>query len=389
MTSAPLPPAAPSRRPALSKASPPRAPRRPLSYGALAFALLALSGCASSPELATAAPTTATTLTPQLVASRPSTSPAGLETARIKRPVVITGVRNAGEHGPADDAEAARLLALRIALERALVDSGRYELVKRNDLHRGRAAGGRSPQPGADTLQLSAELLERAGLSTVRLRIHDPASTTTLMEFVGEGVPLSRTTRLFGADKAAADGAPARLGALDHAVRQALQSASAMLGTLPWQAPVLEIEDDKTILIAHGRRLGLKPGILLSIQTREHSLPRGQAQPPVRLPGRVVGEVLIVDNGNGPGQENVAVGALVSGSLRGYEMRELVVRLCRPKGYFGHDFGHDRQCAAKAAAVVGFDAETALLSFEPSLLDEGEAVTTPYSMPVQGPSAVF
>ncbi|MDV7398101.1 hypothetical protein RZS08_42255, partial [Arthrospira platensis SPKY1] len=66
-----------------------------------------------------------------------------------------------------------------------------------------------------------------------------------------------------------------------------------------------------------------------------------------------------------------------------------VVRLCRPKGYFGHDFGHDRQCAAKAAAVVGFDAETALLSFEPSLLDEGEAVTTPYSMPVQGPSAVF
>lgn len=330
---------------------------------------------------------------PQLITSRPSTSSAGLETARIKRPVVITGVRNTGEHGPADDAQAARLLALRIALERALVDSGRYELVKQNDSHRGRAAGRSSPQPSADTLpdtlQLSAELLERPGLSTVRLRIYNPASTTTLMEFVGEGVPLSRMPRLFGTDRAAADGAQARLRALDHAVRQALQSASAVLGTQPWQAPVLEIEDDKTILIAHGRRLGLTPGILLSIQTREHNLPGRQAQPPVSLPGRIVGEVLIVDNGNGPGQENVAVGALVSGSLRGYEMRELVVRLCRPKGYFGHDFGHDRQCAAKAAAVVGFDAETALLSFEPSLLDEAEAVTTPYSMPIQGRSAVF
>lgn len=270
----------------------------------------------------------------------------------IKRPVVITGVYNFNKSGPANDANAARLLALRVALERALIDSGRYELVKWNDSHHDRTAREGNPQPSVDILHLNADLLERDGLSTVRLRIHDPASTTTLMEFVGEGVPVKRTKRLFSSERAANDGADARLGALDHAVRQALQSASAVIATLPWQAPVLDIVNDKTILIANGRRLGLKPGIVMSIQTREHTLLRGQNYAPVRLPGRVVGEILIVDNDNGPNNQNVAVGVLVSGSLRGYEMRQLLVRLCRPKGYFGHDFGHDRQCAAKAASAV-------------------------------------
>lgn len=368
----------------------PQTPCRPFARSTLTVALLALSACASNPALSPTARMAATLpLTPKPSVSLASTSPTGLEATRIKRPVIITGVRNANAHGPVSDADAARLLALRIALERALVDSGRYELVTRSDTHRRGATIGRSPPPSPDTLQLSAELFERAELSTVRLRIHASTSTATLMEFVGEGAPLRRTARLFETDRMAAGGARAGLGALDHAVRQALQSASAVLGTLPWQAPVLEIEGDKTILIAHGRRLGLKPGILLSIQTREHTLPRGPAQPPVSLAGRVVGEVLIVDNTDGHEHANVAVGALVSGSLRGYEMGDLVVRLCRPKGYFGYDFGHDHQCAAKAATVVGFDAETAVLSFEPRLLDEGEVITTPYSLPEEGPSAVF
>ena len=115
---------------------------------------------------------------------------------------------------------------------------------------------------------------------------------------------------------------------------------------------MLKASNDETLLIPGGKRLGLKPGVLLSIQTRERVLGRPGTRAQVAVASRLVGEVLIVDNLDDPERESMAVGTLVSGSLKGYDVRELIVRFCQPKGYFGHDFGHDHQCSAKAAALV-------------------------------------
>ena len=158
---------------------------------------------------------------------------------------------------------------------------------------------------------------------------------------------------------------------------------------VPWQTSVLEAEDDKTVLIAGGKRLGLRPGILLSLQTRESTLtaPRGNAD--ITMAGRIVGELLIIDEGDARQRDGVSVGTLVSGSLHGLDMQELVARFCRPSGFFGHDFGHDRECDSKSAALVSFDPVQALISFETPSRLEGEYKTVPYRMPTQPPSALF
>lgn len=304
----------------------------------------------------------------------PGTKQATLGTTRLKRRVKVL------EHGAlaavtsVDEHEAALLAAL----ERALIESGRYEVIK---------AGGRGdPAADGDAILMAVELVADARVTTVRLHLQDPRSASAKLVFSGEGEPLEKRAGMF----VRRDETKARAAALNYAVSKALLNASAVLGSLPWQAPVLKATDENTVLIPDGKRMGLKPGVMLSIQTREQAIRGPGARSQITVPGRLVGEVLIVDHEEAPGRETMAVGAVVSGSLKGYDPRELVVRFCKPKGYFGHDFGHDRQCGAKAAALVSFDPETALLSFSPEAEDEAEFHPVPHeASPVERPSAVF
>jgi hypothetical protein len=303
----------------------------------------------------------------------PGTKQATLGTTRLKRRVKIL------EHGAlaaatsVDEHEAALLAAL----ERALIESGRYEVIK---------AGGRGDSAAdGDAILMAVERVADARVTTVRLHLQDPRSASAKFVFSGEGEPLEKKAGMFIRQGETKE----RSVALSYAVSKALLNASAVLGSLPWQAPVLKATDDNTVLIPDGKRMGLKPGVMLSIQTREQAIRGPGARSQIAVPGRLVGEVMIVDN-DAPGRETMAVGAVVSGSLKGYDPRELVVRFCKPKGYFGHDFGHDRQCGAKAAALVSFDPETALLSFSPEAEDEAEFHPVPHeASPVERPSAVF
>ncbi len=265
-----------------------------------------------------------------------------------------------------------------MALERALVESGRYEVAK--------AAATAGSGSDGEALHMSVELLDDEHVTTVRLHIRDPRASAAAMVFSGEGIALQHRAGVFNRGGEA----QARARALNFAVGQALRNASAVLGSLPWQAPLLKASNDETLLIPGGKRLGLKPGVLLSIQTRERVLGRPGTRAQVAVASRLVGEVLIVDSLDDPERESMAVGTLVSGSLKGYDVRELIVRFCQPKGYFGHDFGHDHQCSAKAAALVSFDPHTALLSFSPELIEDEAVLAVPHIQPaVAPPSAVF
>ena len=332
-----------------------------------------VAACSTHPIVAPQASVAAASLDQRGVAA--SARHTGLAPARLKRRVHVLehGVDPAGA-GRATASAEGQEAAPRRALERALIKSGRYEVVK---------AAANAPQD-ADALLMSVELLEDAKVTAVRLHIRDPRTAAAAMMFTGEGVAVQPESGVFNR----ADEAQAR--ALAFAVEQALRSASAVLASLPWQAPVLEVSDEGTLLIPGGKQLGLKPGVLLSIQTRERVLGRSGTQAQVAIASRLVGEVLIVDNLDGPNRDGVSVGALVSGSLKGYDARELVVRFCQPKGYFGHDFGHDHQCSAKAAARVSFDPDSALLNFSPESVEDDEFLPVPHLAPaVAPPSAVF
>ena len=315
--------------------------------------------------------------------SAPSARQTGLGLTRLKRRVRVLehGIdpsANSASEGRAAASAYGRASALRMALERALMESGRYEVAK--------AAATAGAGSDIEALHMSVELLDDEHVTTVRLHIRDPRASAAAMVFSGEGIALQHRAGVFNRGGEA----QARARALNFAVSQALRNASAVLGSLPWQAPLLKASNDETLLIPGGKRLGLKPGVLLSIQTRERVLGRPGTRAQVAVASRLVGEVLIVDSLDDPERESMAVGTLVSGSLKGYDVRELIVRFCQPKGYFGHDFGHDHQCSAKAAALVSFDPHTALLSFSPELIEDEAVLAVPHIQPaVAPPSAVF
>lgn len=362
---------------------------RALLLPALVAVGLVLGGCASGPPARFIAPVT------QKPVSMPELPPTGLARPSVKRSVQIVQLQHtwavADEHAgayserqPKQEVEA-KLTALRIALERALIESGRYDVRPSAKAQVEGAAWAHA----TETIHVSAELVESDTLTQVRLKISDPEASAAAMEFVGTGAPLVHKNPLFSRASAATQLAHARVGALDFAVRQALRNASAVLGMVPWQTSVLEVEDGKTVLIAGGKGLGLRPGILLSIQTRESTVVPSRGHGSVAVPGRIVGELLIIDNVDDQQRDGVSVGTLVSGSLKGLDMGELVARFCRPSGFFGHDFGHDRECDSKAAALVNFDPALALLSFDTPTRTEGETKKLPYRMPTQQPSPVF
>lgn len=364
-------------------------PVRSMNVLVIGLSMLLLGGCASEIKVHTGAfahPAAQTAFTAGRTAA-PKGAP--LARAHLKRPIQLAGFRHRRVGGASADASRSQategsikteecMTTLRSSLERALRNSGRYDVRADQD----------TTSASPDTMLLSVELIEHPQRFELQLRINDPVSSSKPLLFVGEGTAVATHNRVFGGTRDADAQKRARRAALDFAVRNALHKASAVLGMVPWQAPVLEIEDGSRILIAGGERMGLKPGLVLSLQTRENKIDVDGLAEPITLPGRVVGEVLIVENLGELAHNKAAVGTLVTGSLRGYDMRDLVVRFCRPNGYFGDDFGHDRNCSAKAAALVAYDPTSALLSFEP-LPEEAEAQPTPYLRPLAAPSSTF
>lgn len=335
-----------------------------------AIAIVGIGGCTTQGSLYVREATLRASPPPQATTTGLTSTQrtSGLGVTRLKRRVRILDER----------ASFPDTSPLRAALVRALMESGRYEVVG--------TSGPDTTRFDADTIRMSLESVEGPRQVAVKLNIEDPRASGTVMSFTGEGAIMSsKSARL--ADRSAA---AAERQALDFAVGKALRNASAVLGVIPWQATVLEAASENRILIPDGKRLGLAPGVVLSVQTRDRVLNSPRGKPLAPLPGRLVGEVLIVDTQPVPGRGNAAVGALLSGSLKGYDIGELVVRFCRPNRYFGHDFGHDLHCDAKTAALTSFDLDTATLSFSEIFARDAEPVELPYSALISAPpSATF
>src|SRR5690606_39782344 len=79
--------------------------------------------------------------------------------------------------------------ALRMALERALMESGRYEVAK--------AAATAGAGSDIEALHMSVELLDDEHVTTVRLHIRDPRASAAAMVFSGEGIALQHRAGVF------------------------------------------------------------------------------------------------------------------------------------------------------------------------------------------------
>ena len=116
----------------------------------------------------------------------------------------------------------------------------------------------------------------------------------------------------------------------DSAIRQAISEAvnrlSTEMASRPWQTFFLSA-DQGQYFVAGGKSQGLRPGMLFSVQTLGAKVKSPQTGFEITLPGREVAQLRIDSNFGDTEAKEGSVGSLVSGSIQGFGIEQLVIRI--------------------------------------------------------------
>lgn len=115
----------------------------------------------------------------------------------------------------------------------------------------------------------------------------------------------------------------------DSAIRQAISEAVNRLSTemagRPWQTFFLSAEQGR-YFVAGGKSQGLKPGMVFSVQTMGEKIKSPQTGFEITLPGREKAQLRIDSNFGDSEINEGSVGSIVSGTVQGFKVEQLVVR---------------------------------------------------------------
>jgi hypothetical protein len=101
---------------------------------------------------------------------------------------------------------------------------------------------------------------------------------------------------------------------------------STGLAARPWQTYILSADQGRYI-VAGGKAQGLQPGMMFSVQTAGEKMKSPQTGFDITLPGREIA-LLRIDSTFGTSEtDEGSVGSIVSGSLQGFKLEQLVVRV--------------------------------------------------------------
>lgn len=116
----------------------------------------------------------------------------------------------------------------------------------------------------------------------------------------------------------------------DSAIRQAISEAVNRLSTemagRPWQTFFLSSEQGR-YFVAGGKSQGLRPGMLFSVLTAGEKIKSPQTGFDITLPGREIAQLRIDANFGDSEATEGSVGSVVSGSIQGFKLEQLVIRV--------------------------------------------------------------
>ena len=231
-------------------------------------------------------------------------------------------------------------------LSKALTESGSYLVFERPDIARlkdeSNLTGIKLNLIGVDALVIGSltefgrktvgqtgfvsSSKKQVAFAKVDLRVVDVSTGQVIFATSGAGESSTESSATFGFGSQAAYDSTLNDSAIRQAVSEAVNRLSNELSTRPWQTYILSA-DQSRYFVAGGKSQGLKPGMLFSIQTAGEKIKSPQTGFDITLPGKEIAQLRIESNFGESEANEGSVGTIVTGSVQGYKVEQLVVRV--------------------------------------------------------------
>lgn len=311
-----------------------------------AMALLMVGGCAIQ------APQIAQQEAPQPIAAQKAAQTANAvpqaAVPTLKRKIALGRISNETVYGRSllrdqhDDPLGKQVTDL---MSKALTESGKYLVFERPDITRvqaeGRLTNTQLNLVGVDAL-LVGSLTEfgrktvgesgfissskkQVAFAKIDIRVVDVNTGHVFFATSGAGEASTESASTFGFGSQAGYDGTLNDAAIRQAVSEAINRLSTELASRPWQTYLLKTEGSR-VFVGGGKSQGILPGMSFTVQTRGEKIKSPQTGADITLPGKPVAQIR-VDSVFGTNElDEGAVASVISGSLNGYKLDQLVVR---------------------------------------------------------------
>lgn len=230
-------------------------------------------------------------------------------------------------------------------LSKSLTESGAYVVFERPDISKlkdeSNLTGAKLNIIGVDALivgsltEFGRKTVGQSGFvssskkqvafAKVDLRVVDVTTGQVFFATSGAGESSNEVASTFGFGSQAAYDGTLNDSAIRQAISEAVNRLSTEMAGRPWQTFFLSAEQGR-YFVAGGKAQGLRPGMLFSVQTQGEKIKSPQTGFDITLPGREIAQLRIDSNFGDSEATEGSIGSLVSGSIQGFKVEQLVVR---------------------------------------------------------------
>lgn len=230
-------------------------------------------------------------------------------------------------------------------MSKVLTESGAYLVFERPDIARVKndvaMSGGKLNIIGVDTLIVGSltefgrktvgesgfvsQSKRQVAFAKVDIRLVDTKNGQVYFAASGAGEASTETASTFGfGSKADYDGT-LNDAAMRQAITDAVAKISAVVDKQPWTTYILKVEGSR-IFIGGGKSQGIKEGMIFNVQSAGEKIKSPQTGAEITLPGQNIATIRVISLfGEGELNEG-SIASIVSGSLGGRKISDLVVR---------------------------------------------------------------
>ncbi len=310
-------------------------------------ASLLLSGCATQapPVVVREAPQPTAV---QKIAQQAATAVAPVKPV-LKRKIALGRITNETSYGrsllrdAAGDPLGKQVTDL---LSKSLTESGAYLVFERPDISRlkdeSALTGAKLNIIGVDALIIGSltefgrktvgqtgfvsSSKKQVAFAKVDLRLVDATTGQIFFATSGAGESSTESASTFGFGSQAGYDGTLNDSSIRQAISEAVNRLSTELAGRPWQTFFLSADQGR-YFVAGGKAQGLRPGMLFSVQTMGEKIKSQQTGFDITLPGREIAQLRIDSNFGDTEATEGSVGSIVSGSIQGFKVEQLVIRV--------------------------------------------------------------
>ena len=231
-------------------------------------------------------------------------------------------------------------------LSKSLVESGAYIVFERADIGKlkdeSALIGTKLNLVGVDALIIgsltefgrktqgqsgfASSSKKQVAFAKVDLRVVDANTGLVFFATSGAGESSTESSSTFGFGSQAAYDGTLNDTAIRQAISEAVNRLSTEMAGRPWQTYLLSAEQGQ-YFVSGGKAQGLRPGMVFSVQTTGSKIKSPQTGFEITLPGREVAQLRIDSNFGDTEATEGSAASLVSGSIQGFKLEQLVVRI--------------------------------------------------------------